>query len=407
MHKIFVLVLVNLSINVCTSAQIFSNQILEADNTIYENGLSNSNGTGQNFFAGNTATGSPRRALIKFNLNIPIPLNNSSIVVTNATITLRLNKSKSSTDVIKIHRMLANWGEGVSNAGGQEGGGVAATQNDATWDCNNYDGVSGCTTSWQNPGGDYVLTPSASTAVGPNLVDYSFTSTQLINDVQNIINGTNQNFGWIIIGDETTTSTANRFASKENAIVAARPRLMIGFNILPITLSSFSGFNHATENTIQWQTAQEINNNYFNLQHSTDAVHFNTIAKINSKGNSAIPQFYFYKHQNVSKGKHYYRLIQTDFDNRSSISNIIELYSFDTPNKFTISPNPVLNNIDVQKLQFMQAQQYSIINSVGALMQTGKIIGSSINVSTLAGGTYYLRVTNQANVVMSASFVKQ
>lgn len=43
-----------------------------------------------------------------------------------------------------------------------------------------------------------------------------------------------QNFGWIVVGDETATGTAKRFASRENPDVDLRPRLTIEYEVMPL-----------------------------------------------------------------------------------------------------------------------------------------------------------------------------
>jgi len=87
------------------------------DNTLYQASSSfTSNGSGQHLFVGNTGTGSARRALLAFDVGGAIPEG-----ATINSVTLRLNMSRTQADVqeIGLHRLLANWGEGASDAGGQ------------------------------------------------------------------------------------------------------------------------------------------------------------------------------------------------------------------------------------------------------------------------------------------------
>jgi len=59
-------------------------------------------------------------------------------------------------------------------------------------------------------------------------------------------------------------------------------------NTLPIKLSAFSGKSSATGIQLQWQTAQEINNNYFELLHADDNQVFKPVAKINGAINTTL-----------------------------------------------------------------------------------------------------------------------
>ena len=60
------------------------------DNTIYQDATGNSNGIGENFFSGNTATESARRALIKFDIAAQIP---AGAVITSVTLNLFCNRT--------------------------------------------------------------------------------------------------------------------------------------------------------------------------------------------------------------------------------------------------------------------------------------------------------------------------
>ena len=99
--------------------------------------------------------------------------------------------------------------EGASDANGNEGGGAAAADGDATWLHSSFD-----SSLWSNTGGDYRGTPSAVKVVG-GTGSYTWASTdQLVLDVQSWINDPSENFGWALVGDESSSRTAKRFASR-------------------------------------------------------------------------------------------------------------------------------------------------------------------------------------------------
>ena len=124
---------------------------------------------------------------------------------------------------ITLHRVLADWGEGDSNAPGEEGGGTAPAANDATWRHTFFP-----TSLWTKLGGDFSTTVSASTAVGGNGT-YTWGSTpQMVADVQGWLDQPENNFGWMLRGDEANSTTAKRFDTKE-AAAADRPVLLVEF----------------------------------------------------------------------------------------------------------------------------------------------------------------------------------
>jgi len=191
------------------------------DNTIYGFGaLDNSNGVGWHLFAGATASGSERRALMQFDLS-SIPAGST---INSVQLTLTLDRGQNNgTHTLNLHRLLSDWGEGTSDAPGSEGAGTLAAFGDATWNFRYYNIV-----SWTTPGGDFVATASAGTVVS-GIGRYSWSSAQMATDVQNWLDGTAANNGWVLIGNETALQTAKRFQSRENPNPDVRPSLLIDF----------------------------------------------------------------------------------------------------------------------------------------------------------------------------------
>ena len=193
-----------------------------ADNTLYEDSTGlNSNGVGQYFFIGKTGIPELRRALIKFDIAGALPPG-SVISETNLTMYMsRTNPIAPSSDAF-LHECLADWGEGTSDAPGNEGTPALATAGDATWFNNIFP-----SSLWTTPGGDY-----APTASGSVLVDtegyYTWTSTpQMVTNLQNWLDTPAANFGWEILGREDTVPNAKRFNTHENPDSLTRPSLQV------------------------------------------------------------------------------------------------------------------------------------------------------------------------------------
>lgn len=209
--------------------------VLEAtrDNTLFEsNSGSLSNGAGTELFVGTTNNNDRRRALIRFDLS-SIP---AGAVISAATLTLRMDRTVSGNQNVAVHTVLADWGEGSSDAGGQEGRGANATTNDATWIHRFFN-----TSNWTSAGGDFTSAASATTSVGGN-GNYNWTSTKLAADVQAWLNAPSTNFGWIVIGNESTDRTAKRFASREHGTAANRPKLSVTYTSTVCAAPSITTF---------------------------------------------------------------------------------------------------------------------------------------------------------------------
>lgn len=191
------------------------------DNTLYEESPSLSNGAGERIFAGVTASGVRRRALVAFDVAGAIPPGST---ISGAQLVLELTQTIVGPQPVALHRVTADWGEGTSDAPLEEGGGAPATAGDATWVFRLFN-----TASWATPGGDF--DPSASATILVNSFgSWTWGSTPAMTaDVQLWLDQPAANFGWCLVGNETTITTAKRFNSRENPNVATRPRLVVDY----------------------------------------------------------------------------------------------------------------------------------------------------------------------------------
>jgi hypothetical protein len=193
------------------------------DNTLFESTSGNvSNGSGQYFFAGRTnqGSGSLRRGLIAFDIAASVP---AGATITNVTLRLNNSRTISAEEDVALHRVLADWGEGISDALDQEGIGAPAQAGDATWLHRFFPG-----TRWASAGGDFDPSASAVTEVG-GTGPYAWTSPQMAADVQSWLDDPATNFGWLLLGHEAILGTAKRFDSRESPTAELRPQLDIEF----------------------------------------------------------------------------------------------------------------------------------------------------------------------------------
>ncbi|MEI9956490.1 MAG: hypothetical protein WDM90_09365 [Ferruginibacter sp.] len=57
--------------------------------------------------------------------------------------------------------------------------------------------------------------------------------------------------------------------------------------ILPVKLINFTATDNKGKNLLQWQTATEINSDYFNVERSSNGQDFEVIGKVKAVGNSS------------------------------------------------------------------------------------------------------------------------
>ena len=202
------------------------------DNTLYfDNGGALSNGAGDYFFAGLTGGGLSRRGLLAFDVAGALP---AGATIDSAELTLEMSRTNSGPQTVQLRRVLSDWGEGASDASGEEGGGAPSAPGDATWLHTFFP-----SDFWLSAGGDFDFTASASQSID-QIGTYTWGSTpELVADVQGWLDDPATNFGWLLLGNELAAGTAKRFNSRENSLPASGPELTIEFTPLIIFADGF------------------------------------------------------------------------------------------------------------------------------------------------------------------------
>jgi len=184
------------------------------DTTLYEDASGRlGNGSGQYLFIGRTWDENGvdkllRRAVLKFDLD-SLP-RGSTINSASFSITIDQVPPTATSAIVSLHSLSRNWGEGASNAPGAEGRGTTAQVNDATWLHTFY-----ATGLWNTPGGDFAVEVLASETISSSPQGVTFTSLQLMADVQRWVDDPASNHGWVLLGDEVFIQNARRILSRE------------------------------------------------------------------------------------------------------------------------------------------------------------------------------------------------
>lgn len=169
---------------------------------------------------------------------------------------------------------------------------------------------------------------------------------------------------------------------------------------LPIELVYFKIKSEGKTLIFEWLTSSEINNDFFEIQYSTDGVDFTTLIVKSGAGNSYQPISYlaeFTALNPIYKG--YYRLKQTDFNGDTSFSELQYYALEDIQNEsFKLYPNPTSGEELFISIMNQKASQFSIniYNSQGKLIIEKKLLNLSENSSIeilngyqLKSGLYY------------------
>ncbi|MDR2963456.1 MAG: hypothetical protein LBU90_07495 [Bacteroidales bacterium] len=125
------------------------------------------------------------------------------------------------------------------------------------------------------------------------------------------------------------------------------PPLFTGF--LPVQLTSFAAVVQAGGGArVQWATQSETNNDYFTLYRSYDGVVFYAIATLAGAGTTTTPQTYSFGDNAIIPNIAYYKLGQTDYNGKETMTNIIAVRATNLP------------TFEIEKLQHTGNGNYSI-----------------------------------------------
>ncbi len=171
---------------------------------------------------------------------------------------------------------------------------------------------------------------------------------------------------------------------------------IITCTVLPIELTEFNGISQDDHSKLYWQTATEINNDYFILEKSADALAWRDIAKIDGAGNSTQINNYSFNDYELLPEMMYYRLKQVDFDGKKTYSQIVALQYTNNNGGFAIFPNPS-NGIYTIKAN-ATILSYDITDNLGQLVHTGT--SSLFDISMLADGVYFIKIKLNNEIVI-------
>jgi hypothetical protein len=98
-----------------------------------------------------------------------------------------------------------------------------------------------------------------------------------------------------------------------------------GGSVLPVVLTRFEAAADEQNILLEWETAGELNNDFFEVEHSTDGIAFTRLVRIDGQGTIEHTHAYNHIHTNPGIGVHYYRLKQVDFDGSTEYSELVHV----------------------------------------------------------------------------------
>ena len=205
---------------------------------------------------------------------------------------------------------------------------------------------------------------------------------------------------WMNTGG-TATGTAATSGNITSDAVSSFGKFVIASVSYPVPLQ-FMGIGARRENSsakVAWQTGNEVNVNFYEVQRSTDGFNFVTVGAVPAKNLDA--QSYNYLDLNVPVVKLFYRIKANDVDASVRYSKIVTVSDLSQNQKIELIQNPVHSAVLLSTSNLpVSVYSYRLINLEGQLCKKGnfKCEGTStvsIPVSLLPG-SYTLIIFNSA-----------
>lgn len=198
----------------------------------------------------------------------------------------------------------------------------------------------------------------------------------------------------------TTGSTSTGTIITLAAVAAFSPFTLASTtsaNVLPIELISFTGKCDNSKVILKWSSATEINNDYFTLESSEDAINWESIGSLPGAGNSLVIRHYSLAIAQPYETLAYYRLKQTDFNGTVEYSDIIAIDKCqnDLPeNNLVIYPNPSTGVINlIHNGDKNQLVSIRIYNAEDKEIYASPVYQSSIDITNMPDGIYFVHFT--------------
>ncbi|MFT3934185.1 MAG: FG-GAP-like repeat-containing protein [Chitinophagaceae bacterium] len=177
---------------------------------------------------------------------------------------------------------------------------------------------------------------------------------------------------------------------------------------LPVKLTSFTATPVNTTAQVKWIAATEENLNYYQLERSSDGLHFETVAMIFKK--EAASDDYNYPDRKPNMPVTYYRLKMVDNDEKYIYSSIVSVkFTQNLTAGIVVAPNPVQADINVRMTGLASGNYRIELRNANGQMFVNKsvLVNQAVQTSTIArngmaAGLYLVNVYNNSNQLMQS-----
>lgn len=194
-------------------------------------------------------------------------------------------------------------------------------------------------------------------------------------------------------------------------LVSAGGNCCLVNQVLPVDLLFFAAQcgSKPGESELRWETATELNNDYFTIEKSTDGITFRELARVNGAGTTSEKQVYTFTDTELSHNVVYYRLRQTDFNGSYEVYPVRQFNPgtcSGSASGWSLWPNPAGAAVVLQGTAAETEEALlTVMDASGNVVQTQTALlregwnTLTADVHNLAPGIYMIAITSRFNNV--------
>jgi|GEM_PF-5252779 len=252
---------------------------------------------------------------------------------------------------------------------------------------------------------DYLLrywsfTPTGITGTISYDMSYTYLNGDIFGDENNFVGAKYSGGSWIEGGSvNTATNTVSWTSQSTFSDAYAMDNVS---SPLPIELIDFSADLINGKVELSWQTATEINNEYFLIEKTRDGKTFELVTRVEGAGTILEKQSYSATDHFPYQGVSYYRLTQFDYDGSSEDFPLEVIHNLKgSSEQFLLFPNPSSErelNVRFSSKQFNEGvESIRLLRSDGTTVYSMEMTDENLNQATkieldpnLPAGNYFL-----------------
>lgn len=193
-------------------------------------------------------------------------------------------------------------------------------------------------------------------------------------------------------------------ATTNNILYSNQP-----YTPLPLNLLSFNAKGQENHIALKWTTVSEVNTDRFDIEVASENLEFKSLGSIPTTG-TAVSQSneYNFDFTKAESGRTYYfRLKMVDKDGSFAQSKMISGRIGSEPATF-VFPNPTSDYLELESSEIALINKIDIVDIKGTiLVSKAKSFAEKIDVTALANGSYFMKISKKDGSQVSKQFLVQ